>query len=171
MSKKKKPENAIFYGNYKEMIYSGSPEDVKEIMVAFCEYAFDNKEPKVSPRIALAWGIIKGNIDSDRKQYMERCEKNRRNAKKRYEDGDEDESVVVQYHMDGVEYEAECPIENKRYLPSQTDFAQLFCEIENDPIARMKGIGKFIKMGNEDEWEKPFEEYERAAWEHVFDEQ
>ena len=42
MKEIKKPENTIFYSNYKDMIYNGTSEQVKEIMVAFCQYAFDD---------------------------------------------------------------------------------------------------------------------------------
>ena len=75
MKKIKKPTTAIFYGNYKEMIYNATPEQVKEIMTAFCQYAFDDIIPTVSSNVSLAWGIMKGNIDDDFKQYNERGEK------------------------------------------------------------------------------------------------
>ena len=65
MKEIKKPENTIFYSNYKDMIYNATPEEVKEIMTAFCKYAFDEEEPEVSGQIKLLWGIIKGNIDRD----------------------------------------------------------------------------------------------------------
>ena len=65
------------------MIYNATPEEVKEIMTAFCKYAFDEEEPEVSGQIKLLWGIIKGNIDRDRSQYIARCEQNRENALKK----------------------------------------------------------------------------------------
>jgi len=46
MKEIKKPENTIFYSNYKDMIYNATPEQVKEIMTAICQYAFDEEEPR-----------------------------------------------------------------------------------------------------------------------------
>ena len=40
MAKSKKPEQAIFYQNFKGAIYGGTPEQVKNLMTAFCQYAF-----------------------------------------------------------------------------------------------------------------------------------
>ena len=51
-------------------------------MTAFCKYVFDDEEPQVSGQINLLWGIIKGNIDRDRAQYIARCEQNKENANK-----------------------------------------------------------------------------------------
>ena len=44
MAKSKKPEQAIFYQNFKGAIYGGTPEQVKNLMTAFCQYAFDGIE-------------------------------------------------------------------------------------------------------------------------------
>ena len=41
MAKIKKPEQAIFYQNFKGAIYGGTPEQVKNLMTAFCQYTFD----------------------------------------------------------------------------------------------------------------------------------
>ena len=40
MAKIKKPEQAIFYQNFKGAIYGGTPKQVKNLMTAFCQYAF-----------------------------------------------------------------------------------------------------------------------------------
>ena len=39
MAKTKKHEQAIFYQNFKGAIYGGTPEQVKNLMTAFCQYA------------------------------------------------------------------------------------------------------------------------------------
>ena len=52
MKSKKKPNNAIFYGNYKELIYNGTPEQVKAIMTAFCQYAFDDITRDISREVS-----------------------------------------------------------------------------------------------------------------------
>ena len=44
MAKAKKPEQAILYQNFKGAIYGGTPEQVKNLMTAFCQYAFDGIE-------------------------------------------------------------------------------------------------------------------------------
>ena len=41
MKQIKKPDTAIFFGTYKEMIYNSTPEQCKAIMAAFCEYALN----------------------------------------------------------------------------------------------------------------------------------
>ncbi len=160
MKKEKKPANAIFYGNYKDMIYNATPEEVKEIMVAFCEYAFDNKIPKLSPNISLAWGIIKGNIDDDRKQYMERCNKNRENAQKRY-------SLTVTYTVGEHEYELFFPKRNEGNIISEQEFVHLFGEFEDEPETLHQYLAEFIELGNENDWEKPFKEYESKIWDDI----
>lgn len=84
MAKIKKPEQAIFYQNFKGAIYGGTPEQVKNLMTAFCQYAFDGvEEPKVAPDIAMTFGMMKASVDADRKHYQEVCEQNRINALKK----------------------------------------------------------------------------------------
>jgi len=84
MAKTKKPEQAIFYQNIKGAIYGGTPEHVKNLMTAFCQYAFDGvEEPKVAPDIAMTFGMMKASVDADRKHYQEVCEQNRINALKK----------------------------------------------------------------------------------------
>lgn len=170
MKKEKVPANAIFYGNYKDMIYNATPEEVKEIMVAFCEYAFDNKVPKVSPNISLAWGIIKGNIDDDRKQYIERCNKNRENALKRYNKAAEDEIASTTYTLDGHQYELIYPSENKHNIITEEAFLGLFNEMEDEPEKRCVYLGRFVQRGNNGQWENPFEDYEEEIWSEIYQE-
>ena len=63
MAKTKKPEQAIFYQNFKGAIYGGTPEQVKNLMTAFCQYAFDGvEEPKVAPDIAMTFSCPKRNL-------------------------------------------------------------------------------------------------------------
>lgn len=157
MKTEKKPPNTIFYGNYKDMIYNASPEDVKEIMVAFCEYAFDHKTPTVSPHIALVWGIIKGNIDKDHSQYSEKCKKNSENAKKRY-------SSTVTYTVGDNEYELIFPKRNKENIISKNNFSHLFGEFEDEPETLHQYLTDFVEAGNNDEWEKEYKEYEAEIW-------
>ena len=84
MAKTKKPEQAIFYQNFKGAIYGGTPEQVKNLMTAFCQYAFDGVEtPSVAPDIAMTFGMMKASVDADRKHYQEVCEQNRINALKK----------------------------------------------------------------------------------------
>ena len=84
MAKTKKPEQAIFYQNFKGAIYGGTPEQVKNLMTAFCQYAFDGiDKPSVAPDIAMTFEMMKASIDADRKHYQEVCEQNRINALKK----------------------------------------------------------------------------------------
>ena len=84
MAKTKKPEQAIFNQNFKGAIYGGTPEQVKNLMTTFCQYAFDGgEEPKVAPDIAMTFGMMKASVDADRKHYQEVCEQNRINALKK----------------------------------------------------------------------------------------
>ncbi len=161
MKTQKKPENAIFYGNYKDMIYNATPEQVKAIMVAFCEYAFEDKTPTVPPEISLVWGVIKGNIDADFKQYTERCEKNRENALKRYNN-------TVIYTVNGQEYELIYPPENEANIISEERFNNLFGEIEGQNERLDYYLSRFVKIANKDKWKKPFETYEQAIWEEIY---
>ena len=84
MAKTKKPEQAIFSQNFKGAIYGGTPEQVKNLMTAFCQYAFDGiDKPSVAPDIAMTFGMMKASVDADRKHYQEVCEQNRINALKK----------------------------------------------------------------------------------------
>lgn len=77
------PEQVIFYNNFKGAIYGGTPDQVKRLMVAFCQFAFENQEPEVEPDIAMTFGMMKSAVEADRKHYADRCEQNRINALKR----------------------------------------------------------------------------------------
>lgn len=84
MAKSKKPEQAIFYQNFKGAIYDGTPEQVKNLMTAFCQYAFDGVDnPTVAPDIAMTFGMMKASVDANRKHYQDVCEQNRINALKK----------------------------------------------------------------------------------------
>lgn len=84
MAKSKKPKQVIFYQNFKGAIYGGTPEQVKNLMTAFCQYAFDGVDnPTVASDIAMTFGMMKASVDADRKHYQEVCEQNRINALKK----------------------------------------------------------------------------------------
>lgn len=168
MKQIKKPSTAIFYGNYKEMIYNATPEQVKEIMTAFCQYAFDDITPTVSSDITLAWGIMKGNIDDDFKQYNERCEKNRENALKRYGKGADNDLKIVTYTIDGHEFELVFPPENKANIINEKAFKELFAETEDEPQKRIRYISDFVNTGNKEKWEFPYEDYEKETWSKIY---
>lgn len=66
------------------MAKSKKTEQVKNLMTAFCRYAFDGVDnPTVAPDIAMTFGMMKASIDADRKHYQEVCEQNRINALKK----------------------------------------------------------------------------------------
>lgn len=153
MKKDKKPENVIFYSNYKQMIYNATPQQVKAIMVAFCEYAFDEKEPVVSPEIALAWQLIKGNIDRDRELYIARCEQNRENALKNKGDKNKQDNEQKtngtekkpkrqrelytdvsskMYHIGVTKLCADYPKQNEKNLPTQAEIEELYRKLNCD---------------------------------------
>lgn len=164
MKKIKKPDTAIFFGTYKEMIYNSTPEQCKAIMTAFCQYAFDDITPTVPSDISLVWGVMKGNIDNDYKKYNDRCEKNRENALKRYGKNIAD---TITYIIDNHEYELTFPIDNKSNVIDDEQFQLLFEEYETEPHKRHYYIKEFVKMGNDDNWNQPFETYSNAVWEII----
>ena len=161
MKEIKKPENTIFYSNYKDMIYNATPEQVKEIMVAFCQYAFDDIEPLVSGQINLLWGVLKGNIDRDRAQYIARCEQNRENANKRHNE-------MIVYTVNGHEYELTYPKSNAKNIISEKDFSGAFEEFEGDIPKRLEHLDDLISIGNKDKWSKPYKEYEQQIWQKIY---
>ena len=159
MRKNKKPENTIFYSNYKDMIYSATPEQVKEIMVAYCQYAFDDIEPQVSGQINLLWGVIKGNIDRDRAQYIARCEQNSENARQRHS-----ESII--YTVDDHKYELIYPKCNAGNIISKDEFSEMFSDFEGTPERHIH-IYDFVFTGNEDKWSKPYHNYVEQVWKKI----
>lgn len=160
MKEIKKPENTIFYSNYKEAIYTGTPEQVKELMVAFCQYAFDDvKEPQVTGQVKMVWGVIKGNIDRDREQYIFRCEQNRENALKRH-------SETYTYNVDGRVYELVYHRDSRANIPDENQFDNLFAEVE-DSKERHTYLCEFIALGNRDKWSKTYSVYEQRVWDMI----
>lgn len=159
MRKNKKPENTIFYSNYKDMVYSATPEELKEIMVAFCQYAFDNQEPQVSDHIKLLWRVMKGNIDRDRAQYIARCEQNSENARQK-----PNEKVV--YTLDDIKYEITYPKNNTENIISEDEFSDIFSDFEEDPQRHIH-IYDFVCIGNEDKWSRPYQSYLEKVWKKI----
>ena len=92
----KKPAGALFYARYKDLMYLLPAEQVKELMVAFCEYAFDDKNPDVSQELIPVWALVKSGIDEDYKQYNDRCEQNKENIKKRWANKTENPPAPVE---------------------------------------------------------------------------
>ena len=92
----KKPAGALFYARYKDLMYLLPAEQVKELMVGFCEYAFDDKNPDVSQELIPVWALVKSGIDEDYKQYNDRCEQNKENIKKRWANKTENPPAPVE---------------------------------------------------------------------------
>ena len=164
----KKPDTAIFFGTYKEMIYNSTPEQRKAIMTAFCQYAFDNINPTVSSDISLVWGVMKGNIDNDYRKFNERCEKNRENALKRYGKSADNDLETVTYTINGHEFELKFPPENKANIINEKAFKELFSETEDEPQKRIRYISDFVNTGNKEKWELPYEDYENETWDKIY---
>lgn len=59
-------------------------DDMPVMLVAIREYAENGTEPNFKGAMAALWREYKDRIDYDREAYGERCEKNRENAKKRW---------------------------------------------------------------------------------------
>lgn len=60
-------------------------DDLPVMLVAIREYAENGTEPNFKGALAALWREYKGRIDHDLEAYGERCEKNRDNAKKRWD--------------------------------------------------------------------------------------
>ena len=139
MAKIKKPEQAIFYQNFKGAIYGGTPEQVKNLMTAFCQYAFDGiEQPSIAPDMAMTFGMMKASVDADRKHYQEVCEQNRINALKKtgltiagYAQHVLDAGEYITFTVDDEEYRfALADVSNATKETLQNTYPGDFVEIE-----------------------------------------
>lgn len=67
----------IFYTKYKDQFELLTGDEVKNIMLAMCQYAEELTVPGLSDREMLVFSMIKREMDYDREKYEEVCEKRR----------------------------------------------------------------------------------------------
>lgn len=87
MEEKNQKENFIIYHNTYPMVEELNDEDFGNVMKSVYKYSMEGKLPEYERGSAksLLFKNMKNTIDISNKKYMEKCEKNRENAQKRWE--------------------------------------------------------------------------------------
>lgn len=67
----------VFYTKYKDQFELMTGDEVKNIMLAMCEYAEEKTVPELSDREMLVFSMIKREMDYDREKYEDVCAKRR----------------------------------------------------------------------------------------------
>lgn len=83
---------------YRDSLADLTDEQVGRVVRASIDYASDGVIPKLLAVEMMAFSFIRGDIDRARIAYEERCERNRDNARKRWEsgeDGSEDDDYAT----------------------------------------------------------------------------
>lgn len=91
MSKEQK--GFIVYGDIQDVLKELDDEQVAQLFRGMVNYFVDGKAPKFTGVLKFVWIPIKQHMDRDAEKYEKRCEKNRENAKKRWERTNEYERI------------------------------------------------------------------------------
>jgi len=91
MSKEQK--GFIVYGDIQDVLTELDDEQVAQLFRGMVDYFVSGKAPKFSGILKFVWIPIKQHMDRDAEKYEKRCEKNRENAKKRWERTNEYERI------------------------------------------------------------------------------
>ncbi len=82
----------LIYHEYAEHFEMLDDAELGQLIRAIMEYEQHQTTPNLPKHLALAFSFIKKDLDYNRGKYEERCEKNRKNAAKRWE-GKESERI------------------------------------------------------------------------------
>ncbi len=85
-SKEKQPKGFLIYYDNEIIVYRLPDDEAGKLFKSLFPYGRENIKPdfESSPALAMAFDILSMAIDSDKKQYYQRCEKNRENIVKRW---------------------------------------------------------------------------------------
>ena len=84
MSKERK-SFIVYYTTY-ETLKDFKDAELGKIFRAMCEYDMSGKEITLPKHLQIAFNFIKAHLDADKKKYKEKCEKNKQNIEKRWEE-------------------------------------------------------------------------------------
>lgn len=83
-----KKEAFLIYHSFYDVIKNISDQDAGKLLKAVFEYEIKNAEIELPPELKMAFRFIKSQLDRDHEKYIERCEKNRDNVRKRWNTND-----------------------------------------------------------------------------------
>ena len=83
MSKEQK--GFIVYGDIKAVIDELNDDQVAQLFRGMVDYFVDGKDPKFTGVLKFVWITVRQQMDRDMQKYEKRCERNRENARKRWE--------------------------------------------------------------------------------------
>lgn len=81
----KKPEGFMIFHEWKAAFEMLDAASVKELIMAMMDYSESRKEPSLDGAAKLAFAMMSRAIDRGHASYAETCERNRKNAEKRWE--------------------------------------------------------------------------------------
>lgn len=74
----------LIYLDYEEQFNLLSNEEIGILMKAIIQYEKTKEIPILDGMVKMAFSFIKTQLDRDREKYQEKCEKNKENARKRW---------------------------------------------------------------------------------------
>lgn len=78
----------IVYGDIKAVIDEMSDDQVAQLFRGMVDYFTDGKAPEFTGVLKFVWITVQQQMDRDMEKYVEKCERNRANARKRWETED-----------------------------------------------------------------------------------
>ena len=82
MSDKIKKTFLLYYDQ--SQVWDGLPDDMAGKVIKLLHKKLKELPPDIDPLVKYAYDIIKKKIDDDYEKWLERCNKNRENVKKRW---------------------------------------------------------------------------------------
>lgn len=83
MSKEQK--GFIVYGDIKAVIDEMTDEQVAQLFRGMVDYFTEGKAPEFTGVLKFVWITVQQQMDRDMEKYVEKCERNRANARKRWD--------------------------------------------------------------------------------------
>lgn len=81
-----KKSSFLIYLDYNEQFKLLSDEELGKLIRVIMQYEKTGEEPSLDGVLKMAFSFIKTQLDRDREKYEKKCEKNKENARKRWEE-------------------------------------------------------------------------------------
>ena len=79
----------IVYGDIKAVIDEMTDEQVAQLFRGMVDYFTEGRAPKFTGVLKFVWITVQQQMDRDMEKYVEKCERNRANARKRWDAEDD----------------------------------------------------------------------------------
>ncbi len=90
---KKRPDGFVLFHEWRSAFEMLDAASVKELILALVDYSESGTEPRIAGDAKMAFALFSRAIDRGHASYEETCERNRRNAKTRWDSANDDATV------------------------------------------------------------------------------